>query len=130
MPGVLAALLLGQRCQQECQLEVFQSAQHRDQVEALEHEPDSFGAPAGQVRGIHRLKLFPRDDDRPGIRLIEAADQVEQGGLARARRSHQGVKGSLRHLEVEVVQDDQGLATALIAAGHIADFDQVCHQLS
>ena len=52
------------------------------------------------------------DLDRAAGRRVEAADQVEQRRLARARRSHQREEVALRDLEVDALQHVDALAAA------------------
>src|SRR5205823_3047151 len=60
---------------------------------------------------------------------VEAADQVEQGRLARARRAHQRHEVAAGDVEVDAVQDLDRLAAAPVALGDGADLDQVGHQV-
>src|SRR5207237_7599689 len=62
-------------------------------------------------------------------RRVDAADQVDQGGLARARRAHQRHEVAARDVEVDAVQDLDRLAAAPVALGDGADLDQVGHQV-
>ena len=69
----------------ERHLDVLGRGQDRDQAERLEHERDRVAAHArGRVLGQAR-DLRPVDHDGARRRLVEAAEEVEQRGLAGAR---------------------------------------------
>ena len=78
----------GDRGQLQRQHNGLERGEHRQQVEALEHNPHVGGPPLGQVAAVEVVERLARDDHVAAVGLIEAADQVEQGRLARARWSH------------------------------------------
>src|SRR5439155_4092633 len=63
------------------------------------------------------------DHDLPGGRLIQTADQIEERGLARARRTHQRDEVALRDVQSEAVQNFDLLLAALVHLGDAADLD-------
>ena len=79
---------------------VVQGGQPREQCVVLEHE--------GGV---------PFDLDRAGGGLIEAADEVEQGGLAAAGSPHQGEELPRLGLQSDAVQSEHSVLTG-IPLGH------------
>ncbi len=91
--------------QQQRQLDVLERGQHRDQVVGLEDEPDVVGAPAGDLGLGEVAQILAVDDDLALGRPVQPRDQVQERGLARSRRSHQGQVFTLGDLEVEVCQD-------------------------
>src|SRR5262249_22547789 len=66
-----------------------------------------------------------RDAARGGY--IQPTDQVEQGGLARAGRTHQGHEVPPGNVEADVVQRFDLLAATLVGFGQAADLDQIAH---
>src|SRR5690606_2996510 len=63
-------------------------------------------------------------------RPVEPADEVEQGGLARARRPHQGDEFAAPDLEVQPLQDVDLLAPAGEGLVHSVDAHQRLHEIS
>ena len=79
--------------------------QHRHQVVELEHEADMVGcATARAGRRPCWSMRSPSTSISPDGRRVEPADQVEQGGLAGARRAHQRDEVALVDVEVDAVQ--------------------------
>jgi hypothetical protein len=76
--------------EREGQRHVVERAQHRDQVVELEHEADAAGAPVGELGVRHAVERPAVDAHLAGVGPVEAAHQVEQAGLARAARPHDG----------------------------------------
>ena len=113
---VLLALFRRERREQQRQLDVLLRREHRDQIEALEHEADVARAPVRQLAAFHLLEVLARDRELAAVRAIEPADQVEQRRLARARRPQQRQQFPGPHVEVHVVQRRED-AEALTAAG-------------
>ena len=72
----------------EGQLDVVLRAGARQQVEALEHEPDGPAAHRGELVVGHGGHVRAVQDVGAGGGMVEAAQEVEEGGLARARRPH------------------------------------------
>ena len=59
--------------------------------------------------------MLAAHDHLAAVGMVQAADQVQNGGLARARRAHQRDKFPFRDFQVQAVQDlNQFLATAVI----------------
>src|SRR5437879_1157477 len=123
---ILLALRGGELCQQQRQLDVALSAQHRHQVVELEHEADVVCAPLRQLAARKVVDAATADVDLARAGLIETADQVEQRGLARARRTHERDEVALGNIERESVQD---LDCLLAAPVDLADTADLNHQL-
>ena len=86
------------------------------QVGGLQDIADAAVEPElGPVPGV-----FSVDQDPAPGRLVEAAGQVDQGGLARAGLADDGHIGALRHLQIKVVQDQ--LIPVRVHKGHILEF--------
>src|SRR5256885_2515034 len=127
---VLAPLGLGERRQQQRQLDVLVGGEHRDEVVELEHEPDVRGAPAGELRFAQFRDVRAGDDHRPRIGAIDARDQVEQGRLPGPPRAHQPEELPLGDLERDVAQHGDDLAVAPIGLRDPADlYDRIGHTL-
>src|SRR5438874_241147 len=86
---VLAALFLGERGQQQRQLDVLERRQHGNQVVELKDEADVARAPRGQRAFREAADLGAADANRAARGTIDAGQQVEQRRLARSRRPHQ-----------------------------------------
>src|SRR5690606_38108955 len=110
--------------QQKRQFDVLLRAQHRQQVVELEHEADMLGTPAGQLAGLELVDTLAVDADAAGGGRIQAADQVQQGGLARARRAHQGEEIATLDVEVDAVQHLDLLLATDVMLGELPDLDQ------
>ena len=74
----------------ERQLDVLVHRQVADQVEALEHESDGATSHLGPLALRQPGGFLTRQLVRARGRLIEQAHQVQQRGLATARRPHDG----------------------------------------
>ncbi len=83
-PGV--ALLAADALVGERHRDVVERARPRQQVVALEDEPDRPAPDPGEVVVVELLDRRPVEDVAAGGRPVEAADDVHQGRLARARR--------------------------------------------
>ena len=119
------ALGRGQVGQQQRQLDVPLGRQHGHQVVELEDEADVGGAPARRARRSRAGRCAGRRSTMlPPVGRVEPADQVEQGGLAGARRPHQRHEVAARDVEVDAVQHLDPLAAAPVGLGDAADLDQ------
>ncbi len=67
----------------------------------LKHEPD-LPLPHGLIGGVLAVKV-----DGALIRRLQAGDDPEQGGLARAGGTQQGHELAAGHVEAHVVQGDE-----------------------
>ena len=63
---------------------VFERRERRHQVEGLEHEADAFGAQARAAIFVERRQVGAREGDASGSGRIEARQQRQQRGFARA----------------------------------------------
>ena len=71
--------------------------------------------------------LVPPTSIDAARRRVEAAHQVEQRRLARARRSHQREEIALRNLEVHALQHVDALAAAREVLVDAVDLDECAH---
>ena len=72
------------------QLDIVQAGGPGKQVEGLEHEADLLVADPGQLVVLQLGDPVAVEPVLPGRGAVQAADQVHQGGLARARGPHDG----------------------------------------
>ncbi len=117
---VLAPLRLAQFRQQQRQFDVAFGGEHRHQVVELEHEADIARAPFRQLPGRELVDAAAADQDLARGGLVEAADQVQQRGLAGARGPHQRHEVALGDVEREPLQHRHLLLAALVDLAHVA----------
>src|SRR4030095_4216006 len=98
--------------------DVARRGQHRQQVVELEDEADMLSAPARQLTRARVRQIAAADHDAARRRAIEAANHVQQGGLAGSRWAHEREKLALRHLEIESLEHVDALGPAWI---HLVD---------
>ena len=60
---------------------------------------------------------------RPDVGAVDAGDQVQQRGLARARRPHERDELARRHFEVDAVEHRDLLAVALVDLANVLHAD-------
>ena len=63
------------------------------------------------------------DDDRARIHFVDAGDEVEEGRLARAGRTHEGEELALFDGKGDVRQHRHPRAPPPVGLGHVIDFD-------
>src|SRR5690606_39729728 len=83
---------------------VLLRVERRHEVVELEHEPDVVAAPVGQLSRAHGVDALAVDLDLPAAGRVQAADQVEQRGLAGTGRPHEGDEVPFGDFQVEAVQ--------------------------
>ena len=98
--------------------DVLEHGHALEEVEELEDDADVLPSHAGQL--VLRLAgdLLVGEHDGALVGLVEARHQVEQGGLAAARRSHDGDELAAPHLEVGAAQRTHGGVLGLEGAPH------------
>lgn len=115
-PGGVAA-------QEEGEFHVFRHGHGGQKVEKLKHDAEVVAAVAGEF-GIHRIvKGEVADPDAAGVRLIQAAEEIEQGALAAAARAGDGDKFPIGDLEVDFPQGGDGVATAAVNSCDLLEAD-------
>ena len=85
----LAALLRGRPGEEHRELDVAERREARQQVEELEDEADPVPADQRALLLRKRADLAPLQQVAPARRPVEAAHDVQQGGLARPRGAHE-----------------------------------------
>ena len=72
------------------QLDVLEGRRPREEIERLEDESNLLVSDPGEGVRTQVRDIGPVEDITPGARRVEAAEEVHEGGLARARRTHDG----------------------------------------
>ncbi len=85
--------------EQQGEFHILKDAEHRNQVEALEDEPQRVQTQIGQLAIGQMHRVLPFDLNRARSGGVHAADQVEQGGFSTSGRAGDGEKVSRVHLE-------------------------------
>ncbi len=102
--GMLHPLFFLKRCELQRQLHILDRSQHRNQIEALEHEPDMLIAPMRDRTIRKRPQILTQHQNLSVRRPIHRRDQVQQRGLSRSRGSHQRHELALVDFQVRVLQ--------------------------
>jgi hypothetical protein len=113
------ALGAGETGEQQRQFDVGGRRQHRHQIVELEDKADMAGAPARKGGMRQRFQMFACDVCRACLRPVQPADQVEDSGLARPGRPHQGDEFALGYPEIEVLKHRDPLPPAPIGFGDL-----------
>ena len=100
----LAALAAAELREQQRQLDVALGREHRQQVVHLEDEADVSARHLPSAPLDSRSICDAVDFDAARRRPIEAADEVQQRRLARARRAHERDEIAARQIEVELLE--------------------------
>jgi hypothetical protein len=111
-------------CQQRGQLDVFDGGELVHQVEGLEDEADRAAAQASECLLAELVDAPPREPHLAGRRALQAAEQVQQGGLAAAAWPHHGQRlagGDLQLDPVEGADDARALSVFLLQRGGAQD---------
>ena len=86
------------------QRHVLARGQARHQIVELEHEADMVAAVERQRAVVEAAELMVGEPDLAGGGAVEAADDVEEGRLARARRPEDDHELARRRLEIDAAQ--------------------------
>ena len=109
--------VVGPAGQLERQPDVLLGAQHRQQVERLEHEAELLPAEHRELGVGQRLQRRSGDDHRARGGPIQTGQAVQQGRLARTGPAHDGREPAGGQLEVDRAQGMHlGVAPAVAAA--------------
>ena len=82
------------------------------------------GAPLGELVGGHVRDFVAGDRDTAMRGNIEAAEEVEQGGLAGAAGAHEGYEIAFVDVEVEALQYLNFFAAAAVGLVQTANLDE------
>ena len=72
-----------------------------EQPGVLQHHPEQ----ASQVAARHLPRVHAVDEDATLVQLVEAQQQVDEGGLAGAGGADDGYGGAGRHVQVEILYE-------------------------
>ena len=84
-------------------------------------------APVRQLPALELVDAIAADADFARGWLIQAADQIEQRGLAGARRPHQRDEITLRNIQRQPVQHFDFLLAARVGLSDVVDLDHLGH---
>ena len=90
--------------QQERHFDVLVGGQGRDQGKELENETDVAAAHIGALVAVETGDILAVDQYRPAGGLVEAADQLQQGGFAGTGGTDQGGKFAAFDGQVDAAQ--------------------------
>jgi hypothetical protein len=110
------------------QLDVLGRRRARQQVEPLEHEANRLVAHASQLVAGQGRRVPPVQGVAPPRRPIEAAEDMHEGRLPRARRSDHRDELARGDVESHTAQRVHGVIADVVFLGEFADLDQR-HQL-
>ena len=113
----LEAICAAELGEQQRQLDVALGGEHRQQVVHLEHEADVVGAPVAELGVRQPVDREAIDFDGARGRPVETAEQVQQRGLARARRPHERDEVAARQIQVELLEHRHHFVAALVLLG-------------
>jgi hypothetical protein len=100
------------------QHDVLLRAEHRQQVEELEHEPHMAAAEERELAVTHPRELLALDRHLSRGRPVEPRQDVHQGRLAGRGWPHHGRELAGRYLERHAAQRLDGRVALAVATGH------------
>ena len=120
---LLPPLPAAQGSQQQGQFHVLEGGEDRDQVVVLEDEAHVGGPPARQFVIIEPVQGEPADLQVPTRGPVDAGDEVQEGGLAAAAGSHEGVVAPGGDVQVDALEHRDFQRLAVVALGHSPQAD-------
>ena len=99
--------------------DILQGGELGDEVVALEDHTDEAAAEASQLVGAHGGDVLPADGDVTRLGTVHARQQVEEGGLTRARCAHDGDELPLVDLHGGAVDGGDDLVGLGVLAHHV-----------
>ena len=105
-------------------LDVLERRRGADEVVALEHEPERLAPQARQLVALEARDILAHEAVGAGGRAIEAAEDVHQRGLARARGAHDRKVFARIDLQADPVQHLDVELAAAVGLGHVHELDQ------
>ena len=87
------------------QLHVLERARAREEIIGLKNEPDPQPAHAGELVIVERAHVLALEEVAAARGNVEAAQDIHQGGLARARGPHEGDILALLDIKVDALED-------------------------
>src|SRR5262245_63665338 len=86
------------------QSNVFDTIQSRKKVEELKDEPDFVATDAGEVVVRQLCEIFILNANAAGCRPVQSADQIQQRGFSRTRRTHDRDHLALFNFNADVIE--------------------------
>src|SRR3984957_7194347 len=102
--GGLGFFFVGHAVKVLRQHDVFNRGEKRNEMELLKDEADFVRAHPRQFRRRNRRDILTVKPNFSGRGTVQAANQIHQGGLARARRPHDGKPFTLGDVQRDVTQ--------------------------
>src|SRR5690606_9778028 len=124
---VALALRAAELRQQQRQLHVLLRAERGHQVVELEYVSDVLAAPGRQLARTHAIDALPGNLDLAAGGRVQAADEVQERGLARTRGAHQRDEITGGDVQVQAVQHVDLLRAALVGLAEVSDRYQGGH---
>src|SRR5690606_771912 len=121
------ALRAAELRQQQRQLHVLLRAERGHQVVELEYVSDVLAAPGRQLARTHAIDALPGNLDLAAGGRVQAADEVQERGLARTRGAHQRDEITGGDVQVQAVQHVDLLRAALVGLAEVSDRYQGGH---
>ncbi len=112
----------------EGELDVFGGGEGREEVEELEDGADAASAQGGEWFGAEPVECFAAEPDGAGVGRGDAAEAVEQGGLAAAGGAEEGDALAGGDGEIDVGEEGawtEGFAEVLAAEHGLGDVNNV-----
>ena len=104
--------------------DIFAGGEDGDEVEGLKDEADFFAAESGGLGGAEPGGVDSLDEDAAAGGLVDATDQVQQGGLAAAAGAGDGEEFAGIDAKVDVVEGGYGAVVEGKFAGDLFNADE------
>ena len=115
--------------QRHAQLDVLNDAKVRDQVVVLENKADGAVAVGVPVTLLEVLCFTPFDDDFAPVGMVQPANDVQAGGLARPAGAEDRYEFFLPERYIDIVQSYCFDSSRTIGFGYILKFQHLRHFL-
>ena len=102
----------------ERKIDIIVDRESIEKIEILEHEAEALAAEARQLAPAQAADVLAVHQDVADRGAVDSGDAVEQRGLARARRAHDGHELPLRHVERDSVQGAGDVLAASVVLLH------------
>ena len=121
--GVMPVRVGGAVGQAGGQEDVLLRGEGGQEVEGLEDEAELVAAHGGQLLVVHAGQIAAGDEDVPGCGGVQAGQAVQEGGLARARRAHDGDELAAAHGQAHAVQGGHPRLAGAVDLGEVPGLD-------
>ncbi len=110
--------------EQKRQLDILEGSEDGNQVVHLKDEADVAGAPFRQFARGHMGDLVAGDGDAAARGDVQAAEKIQQRGLAGTAGTHEGHEFALGHVQIQALEDVDLFAAAAIGFVEVANLDE------